>query len=104
MRRRVGSSSSSTTGLYAAQRAVETERWKFVRTYHPGQWADQLSEIALYNMIDDPWEQDDVSDEYPDVADELAETMAVWAEEHVGREEDARKETVRIGPAGLEWT
>ncbi|GAA0663608.1 sulfatase [Natronoarchaeum mannanilyticum] len=90
-------------GLYTAQRAVRTERWKLVRTYHPGQWADRLPEVALYDVIDDPWEQDDISDEHPDVVDELAETMAVWAEEHVGREEDALKETARIGPAGLEW-
>lgn len=88
-------------GLYTAQRAVRTDRWKFIRTYHPGDWPDVAPPRQLYDMEADPHEQDDVSEEHPELLEELETTMAVWAETHVGRDEDELKRTAREGPSAI---
>jgi len=88
-------------GLYTAQRAVRTDRWKFVRTYHAGVW--NLPDRQLFDFQSDPWEQTDVSESHPDVVDDLERRMAVWTETHVGRGEDALRAVAREGPAGLAW-
>jgi len=88
-------------GLYTAQRAVRTDRWTFVRTYHGGVW--DIPDRQLFDRRDDPHEQVDVSGDYPEVVAELEGTMARWAERHVGRDEDALHAVAREGPAGLEW-
>jgi arylsulfatase A-like enzyme len=90
-------------GLYTAQRAVRTDRWKFVRTYHPGHWGPVTPERQLFDMQADPYEQDDVADSHPEVVDELETTMAVWAERHVGPSEDSLHRTARQGPAGASF-
>jgi len=54
-------------GLYTAQRAVRTNRWKYIHTLHPKMWGVVVSEHQLFDMASDPWEQDDLSDQYPDV-------------------------------------
>ncbi|GAB3688460.1 sulfatase [Salinarchaeum chitinilyticum] len=87
-------------GLYTAQRAVRTDRWKFVRTYNEGAW--ELPERALFDMAADPWEQENLVAERPEVAAELEEALAVWVEAHVGEEGDELREVARTGPAGLE--
>ena len=87
-------------GLYTAQRAVRTSRWKYIRTYHPGMWGGVVPDQQLYDMKSDPWEQNDVAEEHPDVVKELDETMAVWEHEHVERTEDALRRVARIGPTG----
>jgi len=86
-------------GLYTAQRAVRTDRWKFVRTYNDGEW--DLPERALYDMAADPWEQENVAAEQPEVVADLEDEMAAWAEDHVGMEGDELREVARTGPAGL---
>jgi arylsulfatase A-like enzyme len=88
-------------GLYTAQRAVRTDDWKLVRTYHPGMWETVVPEVALYDMDADPWEQTDVSDDNPDVVSELTERMVVWAERHRGRGEDSLLRVAREGPTGV---
>ena len=85
-------------GLFTAQRAVVTEGWKFVRTYHPGMWDGVVPERQLFDIQHDPWEQEDVSGEYPDVAEDLEERMAVWAERHAGEYEDSLRRTARLVP------
>jgi arylsulfatase A-like enzyme len=87
-------------GLYTAQRAVRTDRWKFVRTYDPGMWGGVLDDRALYDMDDDPWEQESVATEHPDVVADLETEMALWAERHRGSEEDALRRVAREGPSG----
>lgn len=90
-------------GLYTAQRAVRTDRWKFVRTYHAGMWDGVLPDRQLFDMASDPWEQDDVAAEYPDVVETLETEMVEWAERHRGRNEDSLKATAREGPEGALW-
>jgi arylsulfatase A-like enzyme len=87
-------------GLYTAQRAVRTDRWKFVRTYHPGMWEGILPERALYDLSADPWEQTDVAAEHPDVVADLEAEMVAWAERHRGTGEDGLLRVAREGPSG----
>jgi arylsulfatase A-like enzyme len=88
-------------GLYTAQRAVRTHRWKFIRTYNDGVW--DLSDRQLFDMHEDPWEQENVAGDHPDVVADLETEMLRWAETHVGRAEDELRALAREGPAGLDW-
>jgi arylsulfatase A-like enzyme len=88
-------------GLYTAQRAVRTDRWKFVRTYHDGLW--EIPDRQLFDLQADPWEQENVREAHPEVVDRLEGRMARWADRYVGREEDALRAVAREGPAGLRW-
>lgn len=89
-------------GLYTAQRAVRTDRWKFIRTYHAGMWPGVTPDRQLFDMRADPWEQDDVSDDHPDVVEELETEMVRWAETHRSEHEDSLKRTARTGRAALQ--
>jgi arylsulfatase A-like enzyme len=88
-------------GLYTAQRAVRTDRWKFVRTYHPGMWPSVTPDYQLFDMTTDSWEQDDVSDDHPEVVDRLETEMLRWAETHRSEHEDSLLRTAREGLAGV---
>jgi arylsulfatase A-like enzyme len=90
-------------GLYTAQRAVRTDRWKYIRTYHPGMWGGVVPEKQLFDMHADPWEQKDVADDHPEVVASLDDEMARWTHEHVGRAEDALHRVARIGPRGYQY-
>lgn len=90
-------------GLYTAQRAVRTDRWKFVRTYHPGYWPSVTPERQLFDMEADPWEQDDVCEAHPEVVDDLEVRMLRWADEHVSEHEDSLHRTARLGPTGARF-
>lgn len=89
-------------GLYTAQRAVRTDRWKFIRTYHPGMWSGVTPDQQLYDMRADPDEQTNLADRHPDITSELEGKMAVWAEKHAGIREDTLHTVARNGPAGYE--
>lgn len=87
-------------GLYTAQRAVRTSRWKYIHTYHPGIWKGTIPEQQLYDMHADPWEQNDIAENHPDLMKDLNEMMTVWAHEYIDRAEDALHRVARIGPTG----
>lgn len=86
-------------GLYTAQRAVRTDRWKYIRTYHPGMWEGVIPEEQLFDMEHDPWEQENVLDEHDDVAAELRGILEEWVESHV-EGADPLREVARDGPSG----
>ncbi|SEO21012.1 Arylsulfatase A [Halogranum amylolyticum] len=90
-------------GLYTAQRAIRTAKWKLIRTYHAGLWEDELATFELYDLEDDPWEQQNLVDARPEVVAELREKLLRWVDEMGGVSTDYLKETARTGPAGLRW-
>lgn len=85
-------------GLYTAQRAVRTDRWKYIRTYHPGVLTGIVPERQLYDMKADPLEQADVAENNADIVAELDERMVVWAEAQRGDHEDTIRKVARNGP------
>lgn len=85
-------------GLMTAQRAIRTDRWKLIRTYNPGLFGEYIPDRQLYDMQADPWEQEDLADDHPEIVAQLEERMAVWAERRVGRYEDALHAVARTGP------
>jgi len=90
-------------GLYMAQRAVRTDRWKLVKTYHPGLWAEVTPSIQLFDLPADPWEQSNVAADYPDVVARLTGYRREWVDEHRGPAEDSLRRVAREGPAGYRW-
>ncbi|WP_436926134.1 sulfatase family protein [Halosimplex amylolyticum] len=85
-------------GLTTVQRAIRTDRWKLIRTYHPGLWPDQLPDYQLFDMQSDPWEQTNLAPERPELVDDLEAEMAQWVERHVGIGGDPLREVARDGP------
>jgi choline-sulfatase len=86
-------------GLYACQRAVRTERWALVRTYHPGVFP--LDPIALYDMAADPRQTTNLAADHPAVVAELDHRMAEWLHAQLGRHGagvDPLQEVVAAGP------
>jgi hypothetical protein len=90
-------------GLYTAQRAVVEDRWKLVRTYHPGQWGPVTPSRALFDLDADPAEQEDVAAEHPGTADQLERELAYWVEHRVGPSGDALRSVASSRPVGLRW-
>lgn len=86
-------------GLYTAQRAVRTDRWKYIRTLHPGMWDGVVPEEQLYDMTHDPWEQQDVIDDHDDVAADLRALLDDWTETH-GQGADPLEAVAQNGPSG----
>lgn len=92
--------------LYSCQRAVRTDRWLFLRTYHPGlfPFEDQM----LFDMKADPRQTVNLALERPEVVAELDSVMQDWMHEAIGRHgspPDPMQQVVRTGPwkyVGLE--
>jgi len=87
-------------GLWTAQRAIRRDDWKLVRTLHPGVWEETLSDIELYQLKDDPWEQEDVSEIHTDIVTELSEELNEWVDDHVGSDGDPLSTVAKEGPMG----
>ncbi|MCH8296172.1 sulfatase [Candidatus Poribacteria bacterium] len=85
--------------LYSCQRVVRTDRWQFVRTYHPGLF--QFPPVQLFDMHADPHETKNVSAEHPDVVKECDHLLAEWHQEmfgHHGALPDPMQKVVQTGP------
>jgi arylsulfatase A-like enzyme len=86
-------------GLYTAQRAVRTDRWKYIRTYHPGMWGGVVPEQQLFDMRDDPWERRNLIGRRQDTAAELRGILNSWVEAHTN-DTDPLQTVARDGPSG----
>ena len=87
-------------GLYTAQRAIRTDRWKLIRTLHPGMWGGVLPEFQLFDMDEDPWEQTDLAAENEAVVERLADRMDGWVDAHQTGSEDPLERVADQGPSG----
>ena len=88
-------------GLYTAQRTIRTDQWKLIRTYHPGMWGETVPEYQLHDMDADPWEQDNLAGDHPELVSELDGRRLAWADQHIGSQEDPLHAVARDGPAGF---
>lgn len=83
-------------GLYSCQRAVRTDAWLYVRTYHPGLFP--FEETELVDIRADPHQTTNLAAEYPDVVAELDGVLTEWLHRCVTDEGDPMEEIVRSGP------
>lgn len=87
-------------GLYTAQRAVITNEWKMIRTYHPGHW--ELPDYQLFST-EDVWERNDVSVQYPEIVSSLADKLKEWETAHNVTGHDPMMMNAEEGPFGLTY-
>jgi arylsulfatase A-like enzyme len=87
-------------GLYTAQRALRTERWKLIQTSHAGMWDGVVPETQLYDMDADPWEQTNLAEDRPKVVSRLDDRLQALVEDHRGEHPDTLDSVAERGPAG----
>ncbi len=87
-------------GLYTAQRAIRTDQWKLIRTFHPGMWSGMVPSVQLFDMAADPAEQVNLAPTHPKLAEDLLERMAGWVDEYRGGTDDPLRDVTENGPAG----
>lgn len=63
---------------HVCQRSVRWDRWLYIRTYHCGfhLYPDEM----LFDIVNDPYEQIDVADPYPDRTREGASRLMNWVD------------------------
>lgn len=86
-------------GLYTAQRAVITDDWKLIRTYHSGQW--KIPEVQLFDRKHDAFEQHPVQEEHGDVVNGLLEYLEHWEKMNSG-DTDPMKVNAEFAPPGID--
>jgi arylsulfatase A-like enzyme len=87
-------------GLYTAQRALRTDRWKLIETSHPGMWDGVLPETQLYDMEEDPWEQTNLAADRPEVVSRLRDRLTERVEEYQSEYGDTLNAVAERGPTG----
>ncbi|MFC4986698.1 sulfatase family protein [Saliphagus infecundisoli] len=68
-------------GAWSCQRAVRWDDWLMIRTYHKGM--KDLDDVMLFDLASDPHEQNDLSEEEPDVAAEGVRKLERWYAEQM---------------------
>ncbi len=87
-------------GLYVAQRAVVQGPWKLVRTLHAGHW--NLPPTELFAPLEDPWEQQNLAVEYPEVVCDLEGRLLEWEYAHPSPDGvDPMRVNAALGPHGI---
>jgi arylsulfatase A-like enzyme len=87
-------------GLYTAQRAIRTDRWKLIRTHHPGMWSAVIPRRQLFDMDADPHEQTNVASEHPDTVERLCNRLDSWVDTHRDGDDPLRVVAAN-GPSGF---
>lgn len=67
------------TALYTVQRAVRTKTHLMIRTYD--NMGYRMNPVELYNLAEDPYQANEISEENPDIVDECQRIMDDWVEE-----------------------
>lgn len=64
---------------HVCQRSVRYDDWLYVRTYHDGYHL--FSKHMLFNIKNDPYEQNNVADKNPEIVNKLAAMLFDWHDE-----------------------
>ncbi len=86
-------------GLWTAQRAIRTKRWKLVKTLHPGFWP--YKETELYEINSDPNETTDLAWEQPEIVKELELKLSKWVQASIPGGPDPLQTVAGEGPPGF---
>ena len=89
-------------GLHTAQKAIREDKWKMIQTLHPGDWGRKLQEMQLYDVEEDPMEQENLALEKPKLVEKLKTKMDLWREQRMHRG-DPLKNVAERGPAGYRY-
>jgi len=68
---------------WTAQRSVRFDRWLCIRTYHDA--FHGFPEVALFDLVADPFEQHDVAGDHPEVVARALDLLASWGDDALAR-------------------
>jgi arylsulfatase A-like enzyme len=80
---------------WQAKRGVRTNEWKYIRCTDPGVYP--RTEPELYNVLDDPTEQQNLATQFPEVAAEMDTLLSSWLDEQLAGREDPMVGVVHAG-------
>jgi arylsulfatase A-like enzyme len=85
---------------HVCQRSVRFGDWLYIRTYHDGYWL--FPREMLFNVVEDPHEQHDLSETRPDICQLAAATLLNWHDDMMktqldGHETDPLWTVIRQG-------
>ena len=66
---------------HVCQRSARFDDWLYVRTYHDG--FHLFDKEMLFNIKDDPYEQHDVKEKYPEICAKGAKIILDWHDEQM---------------------
>lgn len=66
-------------GLYTVQRAVRTKTHLMIRTYD--NYGYPFDSVELYDMVDDPYQVQNIRDEHPEIVQQCSRYMSDWIQE-----------------------
>jgi len=69
-------------GLYTLQRAVRTKTHLYIRTYDPWEYNNRKEE-ELYDMVNDPYETNNIAGTHGDIVQECRNIMDKWVEQQM---------------------
>lgn len=72
---------------HVCQRSAVFDKWLYMRTIHDGYHL--FNREMLFDLSKDPYEQDDVSDQYPDICATGARYIINWQEDNMLRDPNA---------------
>lgn len=89
-------------GLHTAQKSIRQGKWKMIQTLHSGDWKDKIQEMQLYDLEEDPLEQNNLALEKPKLVERLKTKMDLWREQRMAGSDPLEKVAER-GPAGYRY-
>jgi len=72
---------------HVCQRSVRFDDWLYIRTYHDGYHL--FPNEMLFDVKEDPYEQNDVSGEFPEICKEAAWRLLNWHDDMMSKRKDA---------------
>jgi len=70
--------------LYVVQRAVRTRQYLMLRTYDQGEYR-QFAPVELYDMIQDPYQTQNIAQERRDIVQQCSEYVESWVQDQMSK-------------------